>query len=182
MPPERGFGVGLALPIMELNPRPAVPAGPSPVAIATARKPAWLKVKAPGGPTYGQVKAMMRELGLHTVCEEARCPNIGECWEHKAATFMILGDVCTRNCTYCAVAHGTPKRLRPRGAGPPGRGGGADGARARGHHLGRPGRPPQRRRRGVRRLHHRDPGPAARDLGRGADPRLQGLGSGARGS
>ena len=51
---------------------------------------------------------MMRELGLHTVCEEARCPNIGECWEHKAATFMILGDVCTRNCTYCAVSHGTP--------------------------------------------------------------------------
>jgi lipoic acid synthetase len=52
---------------------------------------------------------MMRELGLHTVCEEARCPNIGECWEHHAATFMILGDVCTRNCAYCAVAHGTPK-------------------------------------------------------------------------
>jgi lipoic acid synthetase len=56
---------------------------------------------------------MMRELGLHTVCEEARCPNIGECWEHKAATFMILGDVCTRNCTYCAVAHGTPTPFDP---------------------------------------------------------------------
>jgi lipoic acid synthetase len=56
---------------------------------------------------------MMRELGLHTVCEEARCPNIGECWEHKAATFMILGDVCTRNCTYCAVAHGTPTEFDP---------------------------------------------------------------------
>jgi len=55
----------------------------------------------------------MRELGLHTVCEEARCPNIGECWEHKAATFMILGDVCTRNCTYCAVAHGTPAAFDP---------------------------------------------------------------------
>ena len=55
----------------------------------------------------------MRELGLHTVCEEARCPNVGECWEHKAATFMILGDVCTRNCTYCAVAHGTPKAFDP---------------------------------------------------------------------
>jgi lipoic acid synthetase len=72
------------------------------------RKPGWLKVKAPGGPTYLELKGLMRELGLHTVCEEARCPNIGECWEHKAATFMILGDVCTRNCTYCAVAHGTP--------------------------------------------------------------------------
>jgi lipoic acid synthetase len=54
---------------------------------------------------------MMRDLKLHTVCEEAHCPNIGECWEHKAATFMILGDVCTRNCAYCAVAHGTPKAL-----------------------------------------------------------------------
>jgi lipoyl synthase len=55
----------------------------------------------------------MRELDLHTVCEEARCPNVGECWEHKAATFMILGDVCTRNCTYCAVSHGAPKAFDP---------------------------------------------------------------------
>ena len=77
------------------------------------RKPSWLKVKAPGGVTYLRVKGMMRELGLHTVCEEARCPNIGECWEHKAATFMILGDVCTRNCAYCAVAHGTPAPYDP---------------------------------------------------------------------
>jgi len=83
----------------------AAPAAP----LAPARKPGWLKVKAPGGPTYLELKSLMRELGLHTVCEEARCPNIGECWEHKAATFMILGDVCTRNCTYCAVTHGTPK-------------------------------------------------------------------------
>jgi lipoic acid synthetase len=66
-------------------------------------------VKAPGGRNYVDVRGMMRELGLHTVCEEAHCPNIGECWEHRAATFMILGDVCTRNCAYCAVAHGTPK-------------------------------------------------------------------------
>jgi lipoic acid synthetase len=76
-----------------------------------ARKPAWLKVKAPGGPNYLALKHMMRDLKLHTVCEEAHCPNIGECWEHKAATFMILGDVCTRNCAYCAVAHGTPAPL-----------------------------------------------------------------------
>ena len=75
------------------------------------RKPPWLKVKAPGGPTYVALKHMMRDLKLHTVCEEAHCPNIGECWEHKAATFMILGDVCTRNCAYCAVAHGTPAAL-----------------------------------------------------------------------
>src|SRR5881296_3884127 len=77
----------------------------------TTRKPAWLKVKAPGGPNYLALKHLMRDLQLHTVCEEAHCPNIGECWEHKAATFMILGDVCTRNCAYCAVAHGTPAPL-----------------------------------------------------------------------
>lgn len=75
---------------------------------APLRKPAWLKVRAPGGPNYAEVRRLMSDLALHTVCEEARCPNVGECWEHRAATFMVLGDVCTRNCTYCAVAHGTP--------------------------------------------------------------------------
>jgi lipoic acid synthetase len=75
------------------------------------RKPSWLKVPAPGGPNYVALKHLMRDLRLHTVCEEAHCPNIGECWEHRAATFMILGDVCTRNCAYCAVAHGTPAPL-----------------------------------------------------------------------
>jgi len=75
------------------------------------RKPPWLKVPAPGGPNYVALKQLMRGHGLHTVCEEAHCPNIGECWEHRAATFMILGDVCTRNCAYCAVAHGTPALL-----------------------------------------------------------------------
>ena len=77
------------------------------------RKPPWLKVRAPGGPNYVDVKRLMRDLALHTVCEEARCPNVGECWEHRAATFMVLGDVCTRNCTYCAVAHGTPAAYDP---------------------------------------------------------------------
>jgi lipoic acid synthetase len=77
------------------------------------RKPPWLKVQAPGGGNYVDVKHMMRDLGLHTVCEEAHCPNIGECWEHRAATFMILGDVCTRNCAYCAIAHGTPDPYDP---------------------------------------------------------------------
>ncbi|MEP6494001.1 MAG: lipoyl synthase [bacterium] len=72
------------------------------------RKPSWLKVRAPGGPQYLRLKQLMRELDLHTVCEEAHCPNVGECWEHGTATFMILGDVCTRNCAYCAVAHGRP--------------------------------------------------------------------------
>jgi lipoic acid synthetase len=77
------------------------------------RKPSWLKVKAPGGPNYLRLKQLMRSLDLHTVCEEAHCPNVGECWEHGAATFMILGDVCTRNCAYCAVAHGRPPKYDP---------------------------------------------------------------------
>src|SRR5262249_18793396 len=71
-------------------------------------KPEWLKVRAPGSPGYLRLKGLMRELNLHTVCEEAQCPNIGECWSHGTATFMILGDVCTRACSYCAVAHGRP--------------------------------------------------------------------------
>ena len=72
------------------------------------RKPPWLKVRAPGGPNYMRLKHRMREWNLHSVCEEARCPNIGECWEDATATFMILGDVCTRHCGYCAVSHGKP--------------------------------------------------------------------------
>lgn len=74
-------------------------------------KPDWLKVRAPGSPTYMRLKNLMRDLQLHTVCEDARCPNIGECWNHGTATFMILGDVCTRACAYCAVAHGRPDPL-----------------------------------------------------------------------
>jgi lipoic acid synthetase len=74
------------------------------------RKPSWLKVKSPGGERYSRLKGLMRELDLHTVCEEAHCPNLGECWDHGTATFMILGDVCTRNCAYCAVAHGRPPK------------------------------------------------------------------------
>jgi lipoic acid synthetase len=72
-------------------------------------KPEWLKVRAPGSENYLRLKGIMRELGLHTVCEEANCPNIGECWHHGTATFMILGDTCTRSCGYCNVIHGTPK-------------------------------------------------------------------------
>ncbi len=95
---------------MAAPPAPLVQIQPS-IPPEQTRKPSWLKVKAPGGPNYVALKHMMRDLKLHTVCEEAHCPNIGECWEHKAATFMILGDVCTRNCAYCAVAHGTPAPL-----------------------------------------------------------------------
>jgi lipoic acid synthetase len=74
-----------------------------------APKPEWLKVRAPGSENYVRLKGLMRDLGLHTVCEEANCPNIGECWHHGTATFMILGDTCTRSCGYCNVVHGTPR-------------------------------------------------------------------------
>ena len=86
---------------------PLVPAGDRPP------KPEWLKVRAPGSPNYTRLKGLMRELNLHTVCEEAHCPNIGECWHHGTATFMILGDVCTRACAYCAIAHGRPDAADP---------------------------------------------------------------------
>ena len=105
----------MAVPLVQLTRvgAPVTSGGPVANAVTFERKPSWLKVKAPGGGNYARLKALMRELNLHTVCEEARCPNIGECWEHKAATFMILGDVCTRNCAYCAVAHGTPLPYDP---------------------------------------------------------------------
>ena len=74
-------------------------------------KPEWLKVRAPGSENYLRLKGVMRELRLNTVCEDAHCPNIGECWHHGTATFMILGDICTRACSYCAVAHGKPHEL-----------------------------------------------------------------------
>jgi lipoyl synthase len=74
-------------------------------------KPAWLKVRAPGSENYLRLKGIMQDLKLNTVCEDAHCPNIGECWHHGTATFMILGDVCTRACSYCAVAHGKPTEL-----------------------------------------------------------------------
>ena len=73
-----------------------------------APKPSWLKVRAPGSPGYLRLKHLMRDLDLRTVCEEANCPNIGECWHHGTATFMILGDTCTRSCGYCNVIHGQP--------------------------------------------------------------------------
>ena len=72
------------------------------------RHPHWIKARIPSGPNYGDLKRLMRSLNLHTVCEEARCPNIGECWESRTATFMILGDVCTRRCMFCAVTKGKP--------------------------------------------------------------------------
>lgn len=76
-----------------------------------AHKPGWLRVRAPGGDRYRRLKGLMRDLGLNSVCEEAHCPNIGECWESGTATFLIMGDKCTRNCPYCAIAHGRPEEL-----------------------------------------------------------------------
>ncbi|MFM8771410.1 MAG: lipoyl synthase [Candidatus Kapaibacterium sp.] len=74
----------------------------------SARRPEWLKVRAPGGDDYARIKSMMRSKALHTVCEEARCPNISECWNAGTATFMIHGDTCTRSCGFCAVKTGRP--------------------------------------------------------------------------
>lgn len=73
-----------------------------------SRHPPWLKVRAPGGPAFLETRGVVKRLGLHTVCEEAHCPNIGECWSQRTATFMLLGDTCTRNCSFCAVTHGRP--------------------------------------------------------------------------
>ena len=77
------------------------------------RKPEWIRVRAPNSPEYAETRRLMRQLGLTTVCEEAACPNIGECWKHKHATFMIMGDTCTRACAFCNVATGKPGALNP---------------------------------------------------------------------
>src|SRR3954454_7032032 len=84
---------------IEVAPRPRQP------------KPAWLKARPPMGESYHELKKLARGLGLHTVCESAQCPNIGECWNHRTATFMLLGDICTRRCGFCAVPKGHPQPL-----------------------------------------------------------------------
>ncbi|MFN2432021.1 MAG: lipoyl synthase [Gemmatimonadota bacterium] len=88
-----------------------VPSTASPAPPIRERKPEWLKVRAPGGERYTSLKAILRDLELNTVCEAAHCPNVGECWGHGVATFMILGDTCTRGCRYCAVSKGVPREL-----------------------------------------------------------------------
>jgi len=79
--------------------------------VVRSPKPAWLKAKAPVGENFHNLKRLARGLGLHTVCESAQCPNIGECWQHRTATFMLLGDICTRRCGFCAVPKGRPKAI-----------------------------------------------------------------------
>ena len=83
-------------------------ADPAVVAVGAHPRPAWLRVKFFGGENYQDLKRIMRTLDLHTVCESARCPNMGECWDHRTATFMILGNICTRACGFCAVPSGKP--------------------------------------------------------------------------
>jgi lipoic acid synthetase len=75
------------------------------------RKPSWIRAKVPAGPEVSRLKKVLRDRNLHTVCEEATCPNLGECFGHGTATFMIMGDICTRRCPFCDVAHGRPKPL-----------------------------------------------------------------------
>jgi lipoic acid synthetase len=86
----------------------SVPGCAGAAAPADGRKPDWLRVRAPGGDNYTMIKKTLRERGLFTVCEEARCPNVGECWTGGTATFMLLGEMCTRGCRFCAVTTGNP--------------------------------------------------------------------------
>src|SRR6202142_592661 len=93
------------------NPRPRHPEKAHRPELPLTKKPDWIRVKAPVSPGYFETHAIMRANGLHTVCEEAGCPNIGECWEKKHATFMIMGDTCTRACAFCNVKTGLPGAL-----------------------------------------------------------------------
>lgn len=83
----------------------------SELVIPRPRIPAWIRTKAPGGDRYTQLRVARRRFNLHTVCEEAKCPNIGECWSHGTATFMLMGDTCTRRCNFCSVDKGKPGNL-----------------------------------------------------------------------
>ena len=75
------------------------------------RKPSWLKVKIPFGYNFSKINNIIKNNNLHTICQEAKCPNIAECFSHGTATFLILGDICTRNCLYCNVKHGKPEKI-----------------------------------------------------------------------
>ncbi len=99
--------------------RPKYGASPAPIpalrlTVAERKHPDWIKVRAPTSPEFFRTKELLKQMRLHTVCQEACCPNIGECFSHRTATFMLMGDVCTRNCPYCAVTHGKARALDPR--------------------------------------------------------------------
>ncbi len=95
----------------ELIPLSSIDVAGASKAAPRPRRPEWLKARAPSGANYADVHRLMREKGLHTVCEEARCPNLGECWNHRTATFLLLGDICTRGCRYCAIGKGKPQPI-----------------------------------------------------------------------
>ena len=95
---------GRSCPFQPINPEPNTPAD-------TTRKPAWLRAKLPSGPAYSAVRDLVDEHRLHTVCQSAQCPNLGECWSRGTATLMILGNICTRSCNFCAVQTGRPTEL-----------------------------------------------------------------------
>jgi lipoic acid synthetase len=99
--------------VLDINDRPRHPEKAHRPDAPVLRKPAWIRVKAPVSQGYRDTQAIVRANGLHTVCEEAGCPNIGECWEQKHATFMIMGDTCTRACAFCNVKTGLPGALDP---------------------------------------------------------------------
>lgn len=94
--------------LSEYDPRPSSPAGRAREGGVVGPKPEWLKIRVQSGPTYNRVRGLMQRMKLSTVCEEARCPNVFECWSQGTATFMILGEVCTRRCGFCAVSTGMP--------------------------------------------------------------------------
>ena len=97
----------------DLRPRPRHPEKARRPDQPMARKPSWIRVKAPGSPVYAETLTLVRELKLATVCQEAACPNIGECWDKRHATFMIMGETCTRACAFCNVRTGLPGPLDP---------------------------------------------------------------------
>src|SRR5438094_3755345 len=99
--------------VLDTSSRPRHPQKARRADAPALKKPEWIRVKAPISKGYEETRAIVRANGLHTVCEEAGCPNIGECWEKKHATFMIMGDTCTRACTFCNVKTGLPGPLDP---------------------------------------------------------------------
>ena len=107
------MGEGMTILLDALTPRPRHPEKAHRPDQPIAKKPAWIRAKAPGSPAYNATRAIVREHNLSTVCEEARCPNIGECWDKKHATFMIMGEICTRACAFCNVSTGLPNSLNP---------------------------------------------------------------------
>ena len=137
------------------------------------RHPDWIKARIPSGRELPRPQALLRGLTLNTVCEEAHCPNIGECWDQRTATIMILGDTCTRACGFCAVKTGRPDLVRRRRAAAGRRGARDARSRARRDHQRRPRRPARRRRRHLRRDDPPAPAEIAGDGRRGPDPRLQ---------